>query len=99
MKSPAFLAFVAILCVGGLVSGPLLSLLRVPAGAYWTAVFLFALLAAGAVAQGAKSSSRHPGGSGEFLCDSCRYNDGRYCSRPERPNATDCPEYRDRVSD
>jgi hypothetical protein len=30
----------------------------------------------------------------KFLCDSCKYNDARYCSRSERPNATKCPDYK-----
>ena len=30
----------------------------------------------------------------EFLCDRCKYNDVRTCSRPERPNATTCPEFK-----
>lgn len=33
---------------------------------------------------------------GEFLCDTCKYNDERTCSRPERPNATACPEFKGR---
>jgi len=34
------------------------------------------------------------GVSGEFLCDSCKYSDARYCSRPDRPNAKRCPDYK-----
>ena len=30
----------------------------------------------------------------EFLCDNCRYDHGNVCTRPERPNATKCPDYR-----
>jgi hypothetical protein len=33
---------------------------------------------------------------GEFLCDSCKYDHPNLCSRPERPNATSCPDYRER---
>ncbi len=29
-----------------------------------------------------------------FLCDSCKFNHDRYCSRPDRPNATKCPDYK-----
>jgi len=60
--------------------------------AYWTIA-----LVAGAVAAFA---NRSPGAGsfrashGEFLCDSCKYNDARYCSRPERPNALKCPDYK-----
>jgi hypothetical protein len=31
-----------------------------------------------------------------FLCDDCRYNYGSSCSRPERPNARVCPDYKRR---
>ena len=30
----------------------------------------------------------------EFLCDRCKYQDARDCSRPERPNAKSCPDFR-----
>lgn len=32
----------------------------------------------------------------EFLCDTCRYDHGNACTRPERPNATQCPDYKRR---
>jgi len=28
-----------------------------------------------------------------FLCDSCKWNWRSACHRPERPNATWCPDY------
>ena len=28
------------------------------------------------------------------LCDSCRYDYGNVCRRPERPNAMRCPDYK-----
>ncbi|HFB06893.1 MAG TPA: hypothetical protein ENJ92_00450 [Chloroflexi bacterium] len=28
-----------------------------------------------------------------FLCDSCKWNWRTACHRPERPNATWCPDY------
>ena len=31
-----------------------------------------------------------------FLCDVCRYHYGDACLRPERPNATSCPDFRHR---
>jgi hypothetical protein len=34
------------------------------------------------------------GTTGEFLCDSCKYNDQRYCSVPERPNVKKCGDYK-----
>jgi len=35
-----------------------------------------------------------PGGAP--LCDSCRYDYGNVCKRPERPNARRCPDYKHR---
>ncbi|MCK4261519.1 hypothetical protein KAU86_01600 [bacterium] len=34
--------------------------------------------------------------SGEFLCDTCKYDWGNVCRRRERPNATQCPDYKRR---
>jgi hypothetical protein len=31
--------------------------------------------------------------TGRFLCDTCKYDYGDACSRPERPNAVVCPDY------
>ncbi|MFO7264639.1 MAG: hypothetical protein FWJ73_00375 [Limnochordales bacterium] len=31
-----------------------------------------------------------------FMCDTCKYNYGNACWRPERPNAVSCPDYRRR---
>jgi hypothetical protein len=28
-----------------------------------------------------------------ILCDTCKYDYGAACTRPERPNATRCPDY------
>ena len=33
-----------------------------------------------------------------ILCDTCKYDYGAACTRPERPNATVCPDYRRRGS-
>jgi len=30
------------------------------------------------------------------LCDTCRYDYGNVCRRPERPNAMRCPDYKKR---
>lgn len=32
----------------------------------------------------------------QFLCDTCRYDYGKACTRPERPNAVRCPDYKKR---
>lgn len=42
-----------------------------------------------------RSSASSFSGS-EFLCDTCRYCHGNVCSRPERPNAVKCPDYKRR---
>ena len=33
-------------------------------------------------------------GSKRYLCDSCKYDYGNACVRPERPNALRCPDYK-----
>ena len=33
-------------------------------------------------------------GVGRILCDTCKYDYGTACTRPERPNATVCPDYK-----
>lgn len=33
---------------------------------------------------------------GGFLCDVCQYDYGDVCRRPERPNATVCPDFKRR---
>lgn len=33
---------------------------------------------------------------GTPLCDTCRYDYGNACTRPERPNAVRCPDYKHR---
>jgi hypothetical protein len=38
--------------------------------------------------------ARVKGARGGVLCDGCKYNDVRYCSRPERPNARMCPDFK-----
>lgn len=38
--------------------------------------------------------SRTFSGRSEFLCDTCKYDYGSACTRPERPNARRCPDYR-----
>ena len=35
-------------------------------------------------------------GSGGYLCDSCKWDYGDACRRPERPNAKTCPDYKRR---
>ena len=33
---------------------------------------------------------------GQPLCDTCKYDYGNACKRPERPNAFRCPDYKTR---
>ncbi|MCZ6602305.1 MAG: hypothetical protein O6952_04800 [Planctomycetota bacterium] len=33
-------------------------------------------------------------GGGAYLCDTCKYSYGDVCNRPEKPNATKCPDYK-----
>jgi len=42
------------------------------------------------------SSLRRLLGLQRVLCDTCKYDYGNVCKRPERPNATSCPDYRRR---
>lgn len=35
-------------------------------------------------------------GSSGYLCDDCKWDYGDACSRPERPNARTCPDYKRR---
>lgn len=35
-------------------------------------------------------------GTGPPLCDSCKWDYGDACTRPERPNARTCPDYQQR---
>ena len=60
---------------------------------FWGAVVLLALVIAGIVvgSRGPRPTRRLLGG---FLCDSCKYNDQRYCSKPERPNAAECDDFK-----
>ena len=32
----------------------------------------------------------------KFLCDSCKYNWREVCTRPEKPNAANCQDYKPR---
>ena len=36
------------------------------------------------------------GGEREYLCDTCRYDHPHACHRRERPNATECADYKRR---
>ena len=61
-------------------------------------LLVFAMIFLGAEFLRNRGASRNPfrilRGRGEFLCDDCKWNYGNVCTRPERPNATSCPEYK-----
>ncbi|MBU1669732.1 MAG: hypothetical protein KKF41_03160 [Actinobacteria bacterium] len=39
---------------------------------------------------------RKKAGAPRLLCDTCKYDYGRVCLNPKRPNATVCDEYKRR---
>ncbi len=92
MKKPLF-TFAAVLSIAAMID------LAVPAIPLRPAVYWAIALAAAVLLALAARTPAGGGGflrRGEFLCDTCKYNDARDCSRPERPNATSCPDYRGR---
>lgn len=36
----------------------------------------------------------HAATHSDLLCDTCKYAYGDICRRPEKPNATSCPDYK-----
>jgi hypothetical protein len=93
VKLRVLAAFAVVVFLGGLLSG-VVFVLSIPRPAYWGFVLLVAVGAAIKAAAADRSRARLFGRSTEFLCDTCRYNSDRDCSRPERPNATRCPDYK-----
>ena len=66
------------------------------AGSFWARflhMFLGYLVQAGLSDEEDEFDESWSGGSSEFLCDTCRYNDIRDCHRAERPNAVVCDDY------
>ncbi|MEZ6189631.1 MAG: hypothetical protein R3F62_32095 [Planctomycetota bacterium] len=51
------------------------------------------LVFVGAIYLATRAGARAAAGDG-WLCDRCKYNDPRYCSQPDRPNATTCGEFK-----
>jgi hypothetical protein len=92
MKKPLF-TFAGVLALAGMLQ------FSVPAIPVRPVVYWGIAIAAAALLALAARAPAGGGGllrRGEFLCDTCKYNDPRDCSRPERPNATSCPDYRGR---
>lgn len=105
MSSRRVVVFVAVFLVATVLhwflGGPLAQWWGIDAATYYVAAMIVALAAALVTPSGerGKLSETDRLGfprEGEFLCDSCRYNNERDCKRPERPNATSCPDYRGR---
>jgi hypothetical protein len=88
MSRPS-VAFVAVLCIASLVY----PVVPISPQIFFTSALGLAILAA-LFAGRSPVDGRPP--RGRFLCDTCKLNDARYCSRPGRPNATECPDYRGR---
>jgi len=92
---------VAVLVVAALLQATgVRQLLELSPASYWAIAVTLAGIAAVFLSRpgrgrAAGSGPFHVPGD-EFVCDNCKYNDARYCSRSERPNAVDCPDYRSR---
>ena len=95
MRSRAVQVFVVIVLVGGLASG-VAPAIGLSLYAFWVGLFVTALVVAVGVASKSAAGSSFFPTSGGFLCDDCKYNDARYCSRPERPHARRCPDHKSR---
>jgi hypothetical protein len=91
------IVFITIVCVGAMLSWFFVPLVG-DRLFYWLGVAVLGGL--GAVFLGGRRVQSDSGSSflskSEFLCDSCRYDNARDCSRPERPNAARCEDYRRR---
>lgn len=66
-------------------------------GEFAWAVVVLGVIGGGAWLLARRSLGRGGGlgglGSG-YLCDTCKYSYGDVCTRPEKPNATKCPDYK-----
>ncbi len=105
-RSSRLVVFVGVVLVGALLQGfagpgGMARFLNISALQYFVSVFFIAALAAFFTPPAADPLSDEEdefneswsGGSSEFLCDTCRYNDIRDCHRLERPNAVVCDDY------
>jgi hypothetical protein len=94
MMSRGWIIFGTVLALGVLLSWIVPEFLGgIP---FWILVGGAATLAVILLKPGIRKSSSPYLVSGEFLCDTCKYNHPGTCSRPDRPNATRCPDYRSR---
>ena len=92
MRSRQIRVLAAVVAIAALLA----FVVPIPQEIYWPIVVFAAVLAAyGTPAKPRGSGSRSANSpSGTFLCDRCKYNDVRYCSVPERPNATRCDDFK-----
>ncbi len=106
-RSRRLVVFVGVILVGALLQafagpGGIADFLDVSLESYFLTLLVLAVVvalfapSAGPVADHHETDGSGLGGSSEFLCDTCRYNDVRDCHRTERPNATSCEDYRRR---
>ena len=61
----------------------------------WAATILVLVAALGL----SFASLKHRKGSGNYLCDDCRFNDPAKCLKTVRPFAVDCTSYRPAAGD
>ena len=105
-RSRRLVVFVGVVLAGALLQGfagpgGIARLLNISTLQYFVSGFFIAALAAFFTPRAAERpldeedefDDSWSGGSSEFLCDTCRYNDIRDCHRSERPNATVCDDY------
>ena len=103
-RSRRLVVFVGVILVGALLQafagpGGIAGFLGVSSASYFLTLLVLAVVAALFAPSAAPVADQHEaddswsGGSSEFLCDTCRYNDIRDCHRSERPNATVCDDY------
>ena len=91
-----FTGFVGTLCIAAMLGFVLASVVPM----YWSIVVVVAIVVgisrsrstSGARSRGAAGKSLL--GSSDFLCDTCKYNHSSTCSVPDRPNATECEDYK-----
>ena len=91
--SRSALSFAAILAVAAVVSW------SVPGAQglfYWLGALLIAAATAYFTGAARRDGSPLIAFGDDFLCDSCKYNHASTCSRPERPNAERCDDYKRR---
>ena len=90
------LGFVGTLCIAAMLGDFIAPIVPMYWGVALTAAIVIGALRArrGATAGADDAGGGALLGSGDFLCDTCKYNHPSTCSVPDRPNATRCDEYK-----